>query len=301
MGTVAFLIFKNDQIWYEDYAEGYGTESKTNSFSMAKSITTALLGKAIEEGHIKSLDQKVSDFFEEIPSDLTVGDLASMASGMDWNEDYDNPFSSVARIYLLKNVRKYMLSQTYKETPGKSFEYNSGNTQLLGMLIEKATGKHLADYLSEHFWKPLGMQEDALWELDSNESAMEKAYCCISSNARDFARFGKLFKNGGKWNDKQLLSPEFVEKCIHPRFEESPEYGYGFWLSNYRNKDIFVMQGILGQYVITIPEDDLMIVSLGHKRGVYRNSTAFTEDFFTYIDEAYEMLAKQPAKTESTL
>ncbi|HLS31119.1 MAG TPA: serine hydrolase [Flavobacteriaceae bacterium] len=301
MGTVAFLIFKNDQIWYEDYAEGYGTESKTNSFSMAKSITTALLGKAIEEGHIKSLDQKVSDFFEEIPSDLTVGDLASMASGMDWNEDYDNPFSSVARIYLLKNVRKYMLSQTYKETPGKSFEYNSGNTQLLGMLIEKATGKHLADYLSEHFWKPLGMQEDALWELDSNESAMEKAYCCISSNARDFARFGKLFKNGGKWNDKQLLSPEFVEKCIHPRFEESPEYGYGFWLSNYRNKDIFVMQGILGQYVITIPEDDLMIVRLGHKRGVYRNSTAFTEDFFTYIDEAYEMLAKQPAKTESTL
>lgn len=299
MGTVAFLIFKKDQIWYENYAEGYGTQSKTNSFSMAKSITTALLGKAIEEGFIKSLKQPVKDFFTECPPDLTVGDLASMASGMQWNEDYDNPFSSVARIYLLKDVQKYMLSQTYTESSGTSFEYNSGNTQLLGILIKKATGKHLADYLSEHFWKPMGMQEDALWELDGKESEMEKAYCCISSNARDFARFGKLFKNAGKWNGKPILNPEFVEKCIHPRFEESPEYGYGFWLSNYRNKRIFVMQGILGQYVITIPEDDLMIVRLGHKRGVYKDSTAFTQDFFVYIDEAYEMLAKQPAKAET--
>jgi len=299
LGTIAFLIIKNDEIWHETYAEGYGVQSKTNSFSMAKSITTALLGKAIEEGFIKSLDQRVTEFFPECHLDLTIGDLASMSSGMMWNEDYDNPFSSVARIYLLKDVRKFMLNQKYIEKPGKRFEYNSGNTQLLGMIIEKATDEKLSDYLSKHFWKPMGMQEDALWELDSNLSGMEKSFCCIASNARDFARFGKLFKNGGKWNNRILLDPDFVEKCIQPRFPESPEYGYGFWLSNYKNKNIFAMYGIHGQYVISIPEDDLIIVRLGHKRDLFKDSTAFTQDFFVYIDEVYKMLEKREIKKKT--
>lgn len=292
MGTVAFLIFKEDQIWYEDYAAAYGTTSKTNSFSMAKSITTALLGKAIEEGFIKSLSQPVTDFFAECPADLTVGDLASMASGMQWNEDYDNPFSSVAKLYLVDDVKKYMLHQRYKEPPGTRFEYNSGNTQLLGMIIEKSVGQNLSDYLSKHFWQPMQMQEDALWELDSQSGNMEKCFCCIASNARDFARFGKLFKDGGRWNGKQLLNEEFVEKCIRPRFKESPEYGYGFWLSDYKEKNSFVMQGILGQYVIVIPEDELMIVRLGHKQDLYKDSHAFRQDFFGYIDEVYQMMGE---------
>ncbi len=294
LGTVAFLIIKNDSIWYEDYSEHYGPESKTNSFSMAKSITVALLGKAIMDGYIKSLDQPVGDFLPEFSQGeqikLSVGDLASMSSGLNWDEDYYNPFSQTARAYFGEDIREDALDLKVIEEPGTAFKYLSGNTILLGILIEKATGQKLANYLSESFWKPMEMQHDALWQLDSEESGMEKAYCCIASNARDFARFGKLFKDHGKWKDIQLLSPDFVETATTARFENSPEYGYGFWLNNYKGKDIFYMRGILGQYVIVIPEDNLIIVRLGHNLIRREEGEKHYKDFFAYIDETYKML-----------
>ena len=134
------------------------------------------------------------------------------------------------------------------------------------------------------------MEQSALWQVDDADHRLVKTYCCISSNARDFAKFGKLYKDHGKWFGKQLLDSTFVAKSIRPRFPEDDMYGYGFWLSNHKNKDIFVMRGILGQYVITIPEDNLIIVRLGHKRGNFMPNASFTDDFFIYIDEAYEML-----------
>ncbi len=294
LGTVSFLIIKNDSIWYEDYAEGYNASSLSNSFSMAKSITSALLGKAIFDGYIESLEQPVKDFLPEFSSpynsSLTVGDLSSMASGLNWNEDYYNPFAQTARAYFDNNIRKLIHDLEITSSPGQEFEYLSGNTLLLGMVLEKATGKTLSRYLSESFWKPMGMKNDALWQLDSEESGLEKAYCCIASSARDFARFGKLFKNYGKWNGKQLLDSTFVATAIRPRFEDSPQYGYGFWLSDYKEKDIFYMRGILGQYVIAIPEDDLIIVRLGHNLIKREENEDHSPDFFIYIDETYKML-----------
>jgi len=136
------------------------------------------------------------------------------------------------------------------------------------------------------------MEQSALWQVDDASHRLVKTYCCISSNARDFAKFGKLYKDHGKWNGKQLLDSSFVAKSIRPRFPEDDMYGYGFWLSNHKNKKIFVMRGILGQYVITIPEDNLIIVRLGHKRGNIMPNVSFTDDFFIYIDETYEMLKK---------
>ena len=112
----------------------------------------------------------------------------------------------------------------------------------------------------------MGMESDALWMLDGEKSGLEKSYCCIASNARDFGRFGQLWSNNGKWNNKQLISENLAKLVQDPRFEESPIYSYGLWLSNYKGKKIFYMRGILGQYVISIPEDDLIIVRLGHKR-----------------------------------
>ena len=290
LGTVAFLIIKNDSIWYEDYAEGYSADSKTNSFSMAKSITSALLGKAIRDGFIENLDQPVADFYSQFDKRLTVGDLSSMASGLNWQEDYYNPFGMTARAYLDENIREQILNLKVIEEPGKEFKYLSGNTELLGMVIEKATGKNLSQYLSESFWKPLGMHESALWQLDSEESGMEKAYCCIASNARDFAKFGKLYSNQGNFEGKQLLDSSFIQKSILPRFKETPFYGYGFWLSNFMKKKIFAMRGILGQYVISIPEDQLIIVRLGRQRGKKLEDKKFTQDFYTYIRESYKML-----------
>lgn len=294
LGTVAFLIIKNDSIWYEDYAEDYESHSKTNSFSIAKSITVTLLGKAIKDGYIKNLDQPVGDFFPEFnkgeQTKLTVGDLASMSSGLNWDEDYYNPFSQTARAYFGDDIRNLALDLKVVEEPGKSFKYLSGNTILLGMVIEKATGNSLSSYLSESIWKPMGMENNALWQLDSEESGMEKSYCCIASNARDFARFGKLYKNYGKWHGQQLIDSLFVSKVTKAKFKDSPEYGYGFWLINYNGKDIFYMRGILGQYVIVIPEDELIIVRLGHELIRREEGEDHSKDFFIYIDETYKML-----------
>ena len=290
LGTVAFLIIKNDSIWYESYADGYSATSKTNSFSMAKSVTSALLGKAIRDGYIKNLEQPVADFFPQFDKKLTVGDLSSMASGLNWQEDYYNPFGMTAQSYLDENIRKIILDLKVVEQPGEKFKYLSGNTELLGMVIEKATQKSLSNYLSESFWQPLGMHENALWQLDSEESGMEKAFCCLASNARDFAKFGQLYAHQGNFRGNQLLDSSFVKKSTEPRFSETPYYGYGFWLSNFMDKKIVVMRGILGQYVISIPEDKVIIVRLGHQRGERLTDKKFTKDFYTYIRESYKMI-----------
>ena len=292
LGTIAFMVIKNDSIWFEKYFENFGKDSQTNSFSMAKSITSALLGKAIDDGFIKSLDQPVGDFYPKYKgTELTVGDLSSMSSGLDWDESYTNPFGMTARAYYDDDLAKTILKREVVDTPGAKFEYLSGSTQLLAMVLQKATKKQLADYLYESFWNPIGAENSALWQIDDKENRLVKAYCCLGSNARDFARFGKLYKDYGKWNGKQLLDSAFVAKSIKPRFVESPEYGYGFWLSDFMEKDIFVMRGILGQYVIVIPEDDVIIVRLGHQIGE-ENELPFSADFYVYVEEVYEMLGR---------
>ncbi|HLA54683.1 MAG TPA: serine hydrolase [Flavobacterium sp.] len=295
-GTVAFMIIKNDSIWHESYYDGYDKDSKSNSFSMAKSYVSASLGKAIMEGKIKSLDQRVSDFFPEFKggktATMTVGDLASMASGLNWDESYYSPFSITTRAYFDHDLNKVILGLKGVDEPGKSYKYLSGNTQLLAMVIEKATGESLADYVSEKFWQPMGFENNALWQTD-HENGIVKAYCCIASNARDFARLGKLYKQYGKWNNRQILDSAFVAKSIVPRFPDSPEYGYGFWLSDYKGKKIFYMRGHLGQYVIVIPEDELIIVRLGNRPIRSTTGSPHSDDFFMYIDETYKMLAKK--------
>ncbi|WP_100613767.1 serine hydrolase domain-containing protein [Confluentibacter citreus] len=290
-GTVAYVIIKNDSVWFENYYDGFNDKSKTNSFSMAKSITTSLLGKAIMEGHIKSLDQPISDFYPEYnDTKTTVGDLASMASGLNWVENYTGPFSVTARANYASDLEKTILNQKIVKTPGKSFEYLSGNTQLLGMIIQKATGKKLANYLSESFWQPLGATENALWELDDDENRLAKAFCCISSNAKDFARFGKLYKDYGKWNGNQVLDSAFVVKSVTPRFKESPQYGYGWWMKDVGDKHFFMMRGHLGQYVIVEPNDNVIIVRLGHKKSPDAGVGQFSDDITVYIEEAYKMM-----------
>lgn len=293
-GTIAFLIIKNDSIWNESYYDDFTKNSKSNSFSMAKSIVSASLGKAIMQGKIKSLDQPVADFFPEFKNGLaakmTVGDLSSMASGLNWDEAYYNPFSITTRAYFDDELEKVILGLKVVNEPGKVYNYLSGNTQLLAMVIEKATGKSLADYVSENFWQPMGAENEALWQTDKKDGIV-KAYCCFASNARDFARFGKLYKQHGKWNGKTILDSTFVSKSTSRRFVNSPEYGYGWWICDYNGKKIFYMRGHLGQYVIVIPQDDLIIVRLGNRVGGKTNGTPHSDDFYVYIDQTYKMLA----------
>jgi len=294
--SIAYVIIKNDSVWYENYYNEGSKVSKTNSFSMAKSLVSALLGKAIMDGHIKNLNQPVSDFYPEfkegLAAKLTVGDLSSMASGSDWDEAYYSPLSVTTRAYFDDDLEKVMLSRKIINPPGTSFKYASGDTQLLGIVLQKAIGKSLSQYLSDSFWKPMGAEHPAFWQLDSDDAGHEKAYCCIASNALDFARFGKLYKDHGKWNGKQLLDSTFVSKSLAPRFNESPQYGYGWWLKEHNGRNFFMMRGHLGQYVIVQPEDNIIIVRLGHLKSPDSSIGRFTNDISLYIDEAYKMLHK---------
>lgn len=295
LGTVAYLIIKNDSIWHESYYDGYGKNSKSNSFSMAKTVVTAAMFKAIMEGKIKSLDQPVSDYFPEykegLAAKLTVGDLSSMSTGMDWGEQYSSAFSVTTRAYFGDELEKTVLNVPIVSEPGEEFEYVSGATQLLAMVIVKATGEHLSDYVSKHFWQPMGAENDAMWQLD-HEGGIEKAYCCIGSNARDFARFGKLFEHMGNWNGNQILDSTAVAKMIMPKFANAPQYGYGVWLNDYLGKKMYYMRGHLGQFVIVIPEDNTIIVRLGHTKGLQTTTDAHSNDFYVYVDEAYKMMGK---------
>ncbi len=293
-GTIAYVIIKNDSIWHESYYDGFNEDSQSNSFSMAKSYVTGLMFKAIQEGYIKSLDQPVCDFLpafcEGKAAKMTVGDLSSMASGTNWDEAYYSPLSITTRAYFDDDLAKVMNGLKMETDPGKAFKYASGDTQMLAMVIEKATGKKLYNYLEESFWKPLGSENETLWQVDSEDHDLVKAYCCIASNAKDFARYGKLHKDYGKWNGQQILDSAYVAKSITPRFPESPEYGYGWWMKDVLGKNFKMMRGHLGQYVIIQPEDNVIIVRLGHQKSPDTGSPVFTSDIDLYIEEAYKML-----------
>ncbi|WP_179353436.1 serine hydrolase domain-containing protein [Winogradskyella vidalii] len=294
-GTIAYVIIKNDSIWFEDYYDGFNEDSKTNSFSMAKSYVSGLMQKAIQDGYIKSLNQPVCDFLpafcEGKAAQMTVGDLSSMSSGTNWDEAYYSPLSITTRAYFDDDLAKVINGLKMEKAPGKSYKYASGDTQMLAMVIEKASGKKLYNYFEESFWKPLGSENETLWQVDSEGHDLVKAYCCIASNAKDFARYGKLFKDHGKWNGKQILDSTFVAKSVKPRFEDGEMYGYGWWLATHNDKSIFYMRGHLGQLVIVIPEDDLIIVRLGHTIAKAEGDD-HSPDFYVYIEEAYAMMEK---------
>ena len=238
--------------------------------------------------------QPVSDFFPEfsegLAAKLTVGDLSSMSSGTNWVEKYYSPLSITTRAYFDDDLEKVILGLKVVNEPGQAYKYSSGDTQLLAMVIEKATGKKLYDYLTESFWKPLGSENETLWQVDSKEHDLVKAYCCIASNAKDFARFGKLYKDHGKWRGEQLLDSAFVARSITPRLAESPQYGYGFWMQKRDGKSFFMMRCHLGQYVIVEPEDNIIIVRLGHQKSPDAANQIFSDDISIYIEEAYKML-----------
>ena len=294
LGTIAYLIIKNDSLWYEKYYDGYNEKSYSNSFSIAKSIVTGILGKAIDEGYIKDLDQKVGDFIPEykngLAAKLTVGDLSSMSSGMKWTEDYKNIFGVTARAYVGTGLEELIMSRPIIREPGKSFKYLSGDTQLLAMAIEKATGKKISSLAYDWFWNPIGAENNALWQVDNLKTNTEKAYCCFNSNARDFAKLGKLFKDYGYWNGEKLIDSSFIKKATTKRFNESPHYGYGFWLGDYKGMEYFSMRGHLGQYVIVFPKENIMIVRLGKRNDKKTEANIYPDDQLTFIEEGLKMI-----------
>ncbi|WP_294311956.1 serine hydrolase [uncultured Chryseobacterium sp.] len=264
--TASFIVIKDGKLLHEQYWKGYHALSATNSFSMAKAVTVMLLGKALEEGKIGSIDDKFTGYFEEFKNkafaeNLTLKHLAQMESGLDWDEDYKNPFLPNARAYYGRSLMKATFSRKFKQNPGESFEYQSGSTQLLGFAVRKAVGQSLASYLSEKFWIPMGMEQNATWSTD--ESGMEKTYCCIHSNARDFAKLGQLFLDNGKVNGQQILNPDFIDLMKTPTKNSEEIYGMGFWINNDNPIKHYYFLGLQGQYITMVPEHKMVIVRTG--------------------------------------
>ncbi len=284
--SVAFMVIKNDSIQYERYWDGYSDTSHSNLFSSTKSIVTMLAQAAIQDGLIESWDAKVIDYLPklqgEFADELTFRHLSTMTAGLDFNEHYTDPFCITAQMYYTDDVWDLMLEKVPVVTkPGSQWEYQSGATQLLGMAIIKATGKHLSDYASEKLWKPLGANHDAYWHIDGNMGT-EMAYCCFNTNARDFGRFGKMMLHHGNANGSQILDSSFYDLASVPF--KVPHYSHGFWVDNEASTKIFYQRGILGQYCIVVPEENIIIVRMGHERRKEEGQT-HPEDYRTYVTE----------------
>jgi CubicO group peptidase (beta-lactamase class C family) len=292
--TVALLVVHQDSIAYERYWNGYSEKSLTNTFSMAKSFTSLAIGKAIEEGHIKSIDQKVGDFLPEFTegekAKVTIKHLLQMASGIDFGESYGNPFGYMAKTYYGSDLYDLTVNKPLKYEPGTVWKYQGGNTLLLSFILEKATGQNLSDYFSQHFWKPLGAKEDALWSLNE-AGGQERSYCCFYSNARDFARVGQMMLDSGKWNGRQLINQDYIEQSISPVNLKNEEgklidyYGLQWWMGAYQDDKFYYASGIQGQYIVAIPEWDAVVVRLGHKRDPNVGAEV-PKDLFVYLKAA---------------
>ena len=292
--TVAFLIIKNDSIIKEDYFLGYDENSMTNSFSMSKSIISFLFLKSIEEGTIPSLNSKLTDYFpafnESNGGNVTLSDLSTMSSGLVWEENYKDLMGITAQAYVTKDLNKLMMGSKFSGDSGDKFKYLSGNTQLLAMAIEKANSSTIQELTYKWLWNPMGAKNDALWMIDSKEKNMTKAYCCLSSNAKDFAKVGLVYKNFGKINEQKLIDSSFISMSIKPRFNSNPIYGYGLWIGKQNNIDFFSLRGHQGQYVIVIPEEDVIIVRLGKKKSRGSDLNNHPSDFNLYITESLNIL-----------
>ncbi len=292
--TVAFLIIKNDSIIKEDYFLGYDENSMTNSFSMSKSIISFLFLKSVEQGTIPSLNSKLSDYFpafnESNGGNVTLSDLSTMSSGLVWEENYKDLMGITAQAYVTKDLNKLMMGSKFSGMSGDKFKYLSGNTQLLAMAIEKANNSTIPELTYKWLWDPMGAKNDALWMIDSKEKNMTKAYCCLSSNAKDFAKVGLVYKNFGKINKQKIIDSSFVSMSIKPRFNSNPIYGYGLWVGKQNNIDFFSLRGHQGQYVIVIPKEDVIIVRLGKRKSRGSDLNNHPSDFNLYITESLNIL-----------
>jgi CubicO group peptidase (beta-lactamase class C family) len=273
LNPASFLVIWGDTIIHESYWEPHAKTTISNSFSMAKSVLSLLIGVAIEEGYIKSIDEPVSNYLSEFSGEkanITIRHILTMSSGLSWSESYVHPFCDVAELYYDTDARDLSLNRrTIEESPGQTWRYKSGDTQVLLYILEAATKQKLSDYASAKIWQKIGAESDAAWSLVSDEQSEEKAYCCLYATSSDFARLGKLVNQNGKWNGEQIIDSAYVSdfKSIAPLKKPNGKanqlYGYQYWIYTGEDFEVTYFRGMLGQYIISIPSKDLVIVRTG--------------------------------------
>ena len=270
--NAGLIILQDGKVRFEKYALGYGPEGRWTSFSVAKSLTSTLVGAAVKDGYIKSLDDKVSAYIPGLRGsaydDVSVRQLLTMTSGVKWNEDYTDRNSDVALFDRHQadpgeDITVSYMKRLPREAPaGSKWVYKTGETNLIGVLVSSATGKTLSSYLSEKIWKPFGMEGDAIWML--GRTGHEIAGCCISARLRDYARFGMFILGGGKAGGKDVLPANWLSQATTKQAEiDQPGRGYGFqWWTN--DDGSFAAQGIFGQGIFIDPKRKLVIASNGN-------------------------------------
>ena len=276
--TVAFLVIKNDSVVYENYWGGAGVNSYTNSFSMAKSITSLLVACAIKDGYIKSFDEPIVNFLPELKGKadgVLIKHLLEMSSGLNWLENYKRPISVTAKAYYGKRLEDLVLGRSFVEKPGVYYRYNSGNTQLLGVLLKRAVKKPISEYAGKSLWSKIGAKNDALWVVDE-PGGIEKTFCCFNSNARDFAKLGLLVLNKGivgsdtVIGEKELSFLLSSSGLIDGNKKNSVTFGKkqnyytrSWWKGKVGDIKFIYARGFLGQYIVLIPEINVVFVRLG--------------------------------------
>lgn len=299
--THAFLVIQNGKLVYEKYWDGYDSARLSGSFSAAKSIISLLIGIAIDEGKIKSVDEPagnyVPHFKEGELAKIKIKDLLTMSSGTTYKESDKGYFSLNAMGYYGDDV-SFMVDQLQvREPSGVNWEYRSGDTQVLGLIVEKVFGKNISKLVSEKFMQPMGAEVEARWLLDGAKKH-EKAFCCFNAPARDYARFGQLVLNNGKWAEKQIVSENYIKAAttaasyLKDTYENNNPvdfYGYQYWIFNYRGYQIAQQNGLFGQYVYIIKEKNAVVVRLGESK-ITKAIHHFQPENFTFVDAALSVL-----------
>jgi len=317
--TKAFLVFQGDTLIFEKYWDEHNVNQVSNSFSAAKTVIGLLIGIAIEEGKIHSVDDFAGKYIPEFNKNgrekITIRHLLTMSAGFDWLESGSNPLSEAAEGYYGSDLFGLVTRLRVVETPGQRFNYQSGNSQILGFILERATGKSLHQYTEEKLWQPLGAGSNAFWSLDK-ENGDEKAFCCLYATARDFALIGQLILNKGKWNSKQIVPVWYMNKMVEtPKMStkegvENMRYGWHIWIYKNHGDPVYYCRGLMGQYMIAIPNKNRVIVRLGSKRDTHysipenrMNDKAYrrmnnekyghTLDLYRYLDMAERIVAQK--------
>ena len=267
--TAGLVIIHDGKIVLEKYGLEFSSEGRWTSFSVAKSLTSTLVGAAVKDGHIKSLDDKVTDYIADLKGsaydDVTVEQLLTMTSGVKWNEDYEDPKSDVALFNKHKAEAGVDVTVSYmrklpREAPaGEKWVYKTGETNLIGVLVSEATGKKLSEYLSEKIWSKFGMEQDASWLLGA--TGHEISGCCIQASTRDFARFGQFILNGAIADGNTVLPEGWISTATTKQADiGDPGRGYGYQWWTYDDGS-YAAQGIFGQGIFIDPARKLVIAS----------------------------------------
>jgi CubicO group peptidase (beta-lactamase class C family) len=301
-GTLALVVVRRGEVVFERYFNGHSRGSISGSMSVAKSFVSALMGIAIAEGRVASVDDAITRYLPELlESDprfarITLKDLLSMRSGIAFTEVYGQPFTDAANFYLGNDLKALVKGLRIGGEPNQAYAYKSGDTELLSMTIERAVGQPLATYAQTRLWQPMGAEFDASWSLDSAKGGVVRAFCCLNASAVDFARFGLVFLNDGRWNGQQIVPAEWVRQstaaqsglpgaddAARRNIERPGTRNMAFYAWQWRRAPLpvtgtvasaerepgpdFYAQGLYGQLIYIAPQTQTVVVRVGTRWG----------------------------------